>query len=178
MKYHLANILEVKDGYILQQCNCITVYPYGLSADLEKTFPGTCPYSRRNPKIQHTNVARTQDRSVPGTLAIMQNSTGPAIISIFGQYCPGGPGNASYLATEAGVDDSQEAREKYFAEALNGLHDYFWGTKEYIKIAVPFKIGCGLAKGNWQNYEKMLLQFEEKMKNSGINLEMNIYCYK
>lgn len=178
MKYIDGNILEVKDGYIMQQCNCITVYPYGLSADLEKAFPGTCPYRNRKPKIEHTNVARIQDRSIPGTLSILGTLNGPSIINIFGQYCPGGPGNASYIARDAKVGDTQEDREKYFKEALEGLYDYFWGTKEKIKIAIPFKIGCGLAKGNWQNYEKMLINFEQKMKNSGIDLEMKIYCYK
>ncbi len=26
-------------------------------------------------------------------------------------------------------------------------------------IAFPFRIGCGLAQGNWKDYEKMLLDF-------------------
>ena len=180
MKYIQGNILDVKEGYILQQCNCVTVYPYGLSADLEKAFPGTCPYKRRRPRIEHTNVARMEDRGVPGTLCIIgsQPDSQPSIISLFAQYCPGGAGNASYLARDAKVDDSAEAREKYFGECLSELYDYFSGTREKVKLAIPFKIGCGLAKGNWQNYEKMLIMFEKKMKNSGIDLEMLIYCYK
>jgi hypothetical protein len=84
------------------------------------------------------------------------------VISLFGQYNPGKP---SYFP------DREIDREKYFAEALNGLVDHFEGTSDLVKIAVP----CGLAGGNWAHYEEMLRNFETKMLQAGVNLEMTIY---
>lgn len=43
MKYIKADILFVKDGYIFQQCNCVTLKPRGLSADLLLAFSRNMP---------------------------------------------------------------------------------------------------------------------------------------
>ena len=64
----------------------------------------------------------------------------------------------------------------YFKEALEGVVDYFWGTELPVKIAIPYKIGCGLAKGNWDNYKKMLEYFEHRLIEEGMVPELTIYC--
>lgn len=178
MKYINGDILEVKEGYIMQQCNCVSLSPFGLSSSLEEKFPGTCPYRERTRMRNMHNVATPESRSVPGTVAIRGTLVSPVlIINIFGQYCPGYPGNAGHLAQEAKISDTREAREKYFQEALEGLVDYFSGTEGKVKIAVPHKIGCGLAKGDWKVYEKMLENFENEMLKAKVDLEMTVYVW-
>jgi hypothetical protein len=50
--------------------------------------------------------------------------------------------------------DSKENREKWFRECLMDL-----GSKYFEKVAFPFKIGCGLAQGDWKVYANMIKDF-------------------
>lgn len=154
MRVICKDILTVSSGYILQQTNCVTSKPYGLSADLERTFPGTCPY-----------LIRTEV-STPGTVDLIESNRGPIIANLFGQYYPGGPGRRG---------DEVKDRLQYFRQALNGLTEYFSGTSKLIQIAIPYKIGCGLAQGDWTVYEKMLEEFEQQLKDKGVNAEITVY---
>lgn len=173
MRHLKANILDVRSGYILQQCNCITVRGLGLSADLSRQFPGTCPYDSRRPVKPGLNICREEDRSEPGTVMIIGYDTPvrvkdtPQIINLFGQYAPGKPKPYSQL-------DKVSDRERYFSEGLNALVDFFEG-KDIIDIAVPYKIGCRLAGGDWTHYEKMLLDFENKSLQKGLNVRITVY---
>jgi hypothetical protein len=168
MKHLKGNILDVRTGYILQQCNCITVRPYGLSADLSRRFPGTCPYDYRKPIRPGVNMSREEDRSEPGTVMIIGTEDGPDIINLFGQYTPG-------KAKPNSVLDKSSDREKYFQNGLDALIDFFDRTTEPITIAVPYKIGCGLAGGQWNHYKKMLDDFEKTMIDKGMYIDMTIY---
>lgn len=163
MRYVRRNILDTKDKYILQQCNCVSLYPRGLAQDLEEKFSGSCPYTNRRPSKDRI-ISRKEDRDIPGTLSISEGN-GKRIINLFGQIYPGGPKYPGDLAID---------REKYFSKALEGLVDFFEGDEDLIRISVPYKIGCGLAQGNWENYEKLLQIFENNMRKLGMNLEMTI----
>jgi hypothetical protein len=46
-------------------------------------------------------------------------------------------------------------REKWFKNCLGEL-----GLLKVQKIAMPFKIGCGMDKGHWPNYLKMIIYYE------------------
>lgn len=194
MKFIKKSILTVTTGYILQQCNCVTIYPHGLAADLEKTFPGTCPYylrkgvstSKTIPMERKLNVAKKEDRSEPGTVMILSDEGHPHIVNMFAQYSPGKvqPANKIWwqlvLADgdsvyENQVPDQSIDREKYFATCLDTIFEYFEGTNDTIKIAVPYMIGCGLAGGDWNHYKKMLEDFEVKMLTAGMDLDMTVY---
>jgi hypothetical protein len=184
MKYIRANILSVKEGYIFQQCNCVTLKAYGLSQDLETAFPGTCPYqyrkAARNQKgLLSCNVATPDTRSTPGMVFILCNENGPNIVNMFAQYAPGKPWNVWQPLIDVDgkitVPDQSVDREKYFQDCLDAMFDYFEFTEEKIEIAIPYKIGCGLAGGNWENYEKMLISFENRLIDNGINVEMSVY---
>ena len=112
MRIVYGNILDVTEGYIMQQCNCVTTKPKGLSYDIEEQFPGTCPYFLRE----------KNEVSVPGTCLIInspENSVEgfPAIINVFGQFYPGGP-RANHPDE---TPDSRKDRLEYFREALDAL---------------------------------------------------------
>jgi hypothetical protein len=46
-------------------------------------------------------------------------------------------------------------REKCFKNCLDEL-----GLLKVQKIAMPFKIGCGMGKGHWPKYLKMIIYYE------------------
>ena len=60
----------------------------------------------------------------------------------------------------------------YFKQGLEALYDFFIDSTEDNTIFVPFKIGCGLAKGIWSNYESMLKNFEKELKSKGVKIEL------
>ena len=53
--------------------------------------------------------------------------------------------------------DTPENREEWFCKCLVAI-----GSLKHQKIAFPFKIGCGLAGGNWKVYFKMIKEFSWK----------------
>lgn len=174
MKYIKGDITTIKSGYILQQCDCVTITPHGLSLTLDQAFPGTCPYRLRKAVRPDLNVATKETRSTPGTVMILGTDKDVCIINLFGQCYP----EKAMLTPnidETLLPDKETDREMYFIMGLEALVDYFEGSESTIRIAVPYKIGCGSAGGNWDHYKQMLIGFEQKMKEMNIDLELTIY---
>jgi hypothetical protein len=154
MKIVNDNILNVKKGYILHQCNCVTLDCIGLAKSLELYFPDNLPYKNRK---------KFGTKNDPGTVYI--SGADPYIVNIFGQYLPGKPT----------ITETKKVREKYFEDALDAFVDFLDGTEEIVLIAIPYKIGCGLAGGNWNNYLDLILKFEKKLHEMNIKNEITIY---
>lgn len=57
------------------------------------------------------------------------------------------------------LKDTYEQRETWFGEALADLATQLKEEKE--TVAFPYKIGCGLAGGNWEKYRAMIEKFDE-----------------
>lgn len=164
MKIIEGDILNITDGYIVQQNNCITTKAMGLALDLSKKFPGSCPYDKRRPDKDNRRCKK-EDEGKMGTISIYDTGKGVHIINLFGQYYPGEPK----------YKDTKEKREEAFRNGLNAIVDYFKVVRskqstqsKKAKIYFPFKIGCGLAKGEWKRYYEMLEEFQENMNNEGI----------
>jgi O-acetyl-ADP-ribose deacetylase (regulator of RNase III) len=147
MELRTGDILKAREDYIVQQCCCTMCKPHGLSEAIAKAFPHGNVYASRTPLKSGGNLAREECRGKPGTSVILEGK--PNIACLFGQYAPGRPG--SYPSF--GVPDTAAARLSYFGSALEDL-----ATKipEGSSLAFPFKIGCGLAGGNWKEYEQVL----------------------
>jgi hypothetical protein len=84
-----------------------------------------------------------------------------------------GKAGSTYYHGEAGMDmyqDTRKNREAWFKQCLEGLES--WCITNHIKtVAFPYKIGCGLAGGDWKHYLKMITDFAEE--NS--HLQVTIY---
>ncbi len=171
-----GNILDSNEDFILQQCNCVTLWGKGLSDQIARKF-GVDVYSYRTPitNSPKSNVCSLDTRSTVGTVYIVGgNQDKPQIINLFGQYLPSHPRAwHPHIATEAGVPDDYSSRERYFKEGLDALIEDF-KDRESVSIAVPYGIGCGLAGGNWLHYEKMLDEFEEQLSKL-TNLKLVYY---
>ena len=63
--------------------------------------------------------------------------------------------------------DSAACREEWFRQALRGIATT---VPKLSSIAFPYQIGCGLARGNWNAYKKMIQDFA-----NGVNARVVIY---
>ena len=136
-----GNILETDEEttIIIHQTNCGSKsgYVLGLAKDVFEKYPESNTY--------YSTIKR-----IPGTISVHQSGK-RTIINLYGQLYPGKPNNKA---------DSAKQRRGYFKQALDEIakrKDEIIGTKT---LAFPFKIGCGLAKGNWNIYLKMIQKFE------------------
>ena len=165
MKFVQGNLLEAPDQYLLQQCNCLTIRAHGLSRQISDLYPWANPYSKRT-KVGHRNLAISENRPNPGSVHILDHPDEyHKIICLYGQWGPGTPGK--YRSYPEWEKDTYESRYIWFKSGLDCL-----GMNSDIKtIAIPYKIGCGLAGGNWDNYSKLLVDFEHKYNKY-------IVCYK
>lgn len=157
MKHIKGNILDVKNGYIFQICDCISLAPSGFSATLYEKFPSSSPYSLRK---KEGNVASLGTRSKPGTVFILGEENGPDIVNMFSEY---------------GKDDTDSSKQKYFKECLEAMLDYFEFFTEKVYIHVPYKLGCNFSNSDWEVYVKFLLEFEEQMIRNNVDIELTVY---
>ena len=153
-----GNILDAKEEYILQQCCCTAIRPHGLSETIANKWKDANIYALRK-GIGKRNMAIPEDRPEPGTIQIIGKGK---IICAFAQVAMGKPG----MYDSCGKPDSLEDRYNYFIECLNKI------TKLNItSIAIPYKIGCGLAGGNWERYYNAL----NTWTNNNPTLKIAIY---
>jgi hypothetical protein len=158
------NIIYAEEKYIMQQCNCLTITSHGLSKTLADYFPHGDAYKGRRP-MGRRNCAIKEDRQEPGSVGIIEGDDNlPQIICLYTQFRPGKTTSKYSYPTD--YPDQDNDRLRYFVEGLDCLLDYF--EDECVKIAVPYKIGCGLAGGNWEIYLKLLTDFHLKLgENEG-----------
>lgn len=136
-----GDLLDTQADYIAHQCNTKTKAGKGLSKQIFDKFPDADDYSRKT----HAPLGTCKYHG--------------RIINMFAQRNPGKPSSAG---------DSAEARELWFQMCLNHISKHI---PETASIAFPYGIGCGLAKGNWESYEKMLRDF-------AINRKGEVYLFK
>lgn len=154
IEYKQGNILDSKNTFIIQQCNCITLTAKGLAQQIEEKFPVVDVYRRR----KHSTLGTIKD--TPGTFRLYENVSGTNdgvdsvhIVCLFGQYYPG---------QSKGSNDSYEKRIQWFKTALWSFGNHL-KTKHLLNnkvcVAFPFRIGCGLAGGDWNVYENVIREF-------------------
>lgn len=140
-----ANLLDATEDYIVQQCCCTSVKPSGLSAAIAERWASLNPYASRR-RLKY-NWAMPEDRPRPGTIQVLEHPE-RRVICIFGQYAQGKPGAYKDAVV---VPDTAEDRLTYFKQGLAEI-----AARAPQSVAFPYKIGCGLAGGNWKAYEAAL----------------------
>lgn len=133
----IANLLDAPEQYICHQCNCVSD---GGGAGLAVAIFNKWPYA---------DVYTGQSRRSPGTIEIRGNGKDQRfVIALYGQYYPG---SSQY------PNDAHAIREKWFQACL----DKMLQIPNIKSIAFPWRIGCGIAGGNWETYLKMIEDFSE-----------------
>lgn len=144
---------------IVQQVNCVSTHCGGLARRIAVNLPYACPYSLRRPNEAEVHIAIAEDMARPGTIALHHPTvgyTGPIVINFFAQWYSRGPSRSSGWKPPNGLEDSREQREAWFQECLEALSCC---AEIPSPVAFPKRIGCGLAKGNWGAYERLLVDF-------------------
>lgn len=149
-----GNILETRLP-IVQQCSCLATRKCGLAKSISNRFPKHGDFYTRRKK----NGKIVPDR--PGTILVSKDPAGvePAVIALFAQWTPGKAGRKNNYAKSyvnednevVEVDDTEEGRVNMFKSCISEL------DKLKLKhVAMPYGIGCGLAGGDWNVYEKII----------------------
>ena len=130
------NILNATEEYICHQCNCVTREAAGLAAQLFQKWSYADCYSTR------------WEPDMPGTINIA--SERKSIINMFAQVYPGAPKDPN------DKHDGFQARKKYFIYCLRAIA---LNVEPNSSLAFPYKIGCGMAGGDWAFYELAINKF-------------------
>lgn len=144
---------------ILHQCNCTMVArpAAGLAEEVFRKYPYSNIYSNSYWGRQPGQIIV----STPSSQAWWKRheNWGPVVVALLGQKRPGGPSTS----------DSYEQRVAWFREALDHFCDYIcdlvilnpnpismtpFSEKEPCIVSVPARIGCGLARGEWNVYKQ------------------------
>lgn len=133
-----GDIFDAKEKYICHQTNCVTNKAAHLAHDMFKKFPYADIYTNR------------LSPDTPGNIFIKGNGTSERyVINMLGQYYPG---ISKYPNSNI---DGIKAREKYFHQCLLRIAK----ISNIESIAFPFRVGCGIAGGNWDHYLVIIENF-------------------
>jgi hypothetical protein len=143
-------------GYLVQQCNCVTVKAHGLSkAFIDRFGKKADLYGKRSRR----SANKAQRPSTPGTYQIVPLNDDTIMVGIFGQWLPGKPNQWTHAYNDytPTYDDSAINRLNYFKKALDKFaHEL---TCDDTPVYFPYRIGCGLAGGDWTKYKEAIDEF-------------------
>lgn len=122
--YVYGDILDSDAKAICHQVNCCGVMGAGLARQIASRFPEVKSQYQKHCFGKHKP-------NLSGTVLAVPVSDGQYILNIFGQV---------YYGTDRRYTDYDALRT-----ALSTIQEYFRGHT----IAIPFKMGCGLAGGDW-----------------------------
>lgn len=148
-----GDILESNAQYIVHQTNCVSHKASGLAKFLFEKFPHANVYEER---------ALVKSWHIPGQIYIRGgissgDESNRLVINVMGQFLPGAPQTVNMEGIE--IKETESMRRKYFLTCLSRIME----IKDLKSIAFPWKIGCGLAKGNWKDYNKILNAFAKRI---------------
>lgn len=164
-----GNILECEETILCHQCNCVTKKAAGLAKQIFDRWPRSDIYRLSN-RMHEVAGSILFSNNMPmfwdnGNGLELISKDGPDICNMFAQIYPGKP--------RWGID-SKEKRLVYFRSCLDALLDHHFadysgsgigGKDENIHntYAFPYKIGSGLAGGEWDKYLKQIEKFAKRI---------------
>ena len=120
-----GNIFDCKEDVIVHQTNCQGVMGHGIALQVKQRYPevfnGYYAYCKQN-----------LGEDILGTSLICEANDGKYIANLFGQLYYG---------------EGLQTDYDMFRKALQEVHDF--AKERNLSVAIPYKIGCGLAHGNW-----------------------------
>lgn len=139
-----GDIFTAKEKYLVHQCNCVTNNAAYLAKDIFSQYPYADIYCTR------------KEPHLPGQIIIRGDGVEQRyVVALLGQYYPGKP---KYPDSKL---DGTIIREKYFHKGLIALSK----IDNLESVAIPWRIGCGAAGGNWDHYLGTLTNFAKYVED-------------
>lgn len=144
------DIFTCTEDIIVHQTNCQGVMGSGIAKQVKEKYP----------EVFNAYYHYCKTHIVPdllGTSLICEANDGKIIANVFGQNGFG-----------AGLQTDYDA----LRNALQEVHDFAKENKK--SVAIPYKLGCGLAGGDWNKVFDMITDVFSDIDNCNIyRLEMN-----
>jgi O-acetyl-ADP-ribose deacetylase (regulator of RNase III) len=145
-----GDLLEAKEKYIAHVTNCVsTTSAKGIAKDIFDKFPYADCYATRT------------EASKAGTIDIMGD--GKDNRYIINMHAIVYPGSIRYPLSTL---DGQAARRKYFYNGLLRVAQ----IENLESIALNWRIGCGLAGGDWEYFLGTIVQMEKYLEPKGVKV--------
>lgn len=144
------NIFNCTENIIVHQTNCQGVMGHGIALQVKQKYPEV--YNAYHYYCK-TNCAK----DILGTSLICEANDGKYIANLFGQLNYG---------------EGLQTDYDRFKSALIEIHDF---AKEHnLSVAIPYKIGCGLAHGDWNIVYNIINEvFSDDVQMNIYRLEKN-----
>ena len=142
-----GNIFDCTENIIVHQTNCQGVMGHGIALQVKQRYPEVF-----NAYHQYCKTNLVAD--ILGTSLICEANDGKYIANIFGQANYGEGLQTDYDALKHGLIEIKD-----FANENN------------LTVAIPYKIGCGLAHGDWNIVFGIITEVFS-------DVECNIYKYE
>ncbi len=146
-----GDLLQATEDAIVQQCNCVANKPHGLSSVIFEKWPEADCYS----------IREQGEKDKPGSIIVKECEDGKMVINLIGQYYPG---KARWK------NDDAAKRLAWFKRGLQVIGTFLIDTHRISSIAFPFRIGCGLAGGNWDDYSGAIENFANQYPNVSVKI--------
>lgn len=150
LNYVIGDIFAYKaneDRAILHQCNTCGMMGAGIARVVSSKYPDAYEADLvfRHEIMEKFNLKEPKNSrfkaTVPqmlGLFSTWEGKDGLQIVNLYGQNEPGYSPN--------------------FNNLLNALEDYLIENRNKANFLIPYKIGCGIAGGNWNELEKKLVK--------------------
>ena len=143
-----GDLLDADAKFICHQVNCQGAMGAGLARQIAEKWPYV--------KKEYTNLCRrtTDKHSLLGTFQIVEanggnsKSTDPFVINIFGQEYYG----------RGGVYTDTSALIRAFRDLNDTLRSPYKNHPRPV-LAFPHGFGCGLAGGDWEEVEELIVKY-------------------
>lgn len=161
-----GDLLDFDAQCIAHQCNCVSKGVAGLAKFLFEKYPKADIYVERNNNYtfhKPGEIYVRDDYRIDNSGTSWKNIY---IINMTSQFLPGPPGSSFEIAPGMTVTETSETREKLFVQCLKEIKIIVEENK-IESIAFPYRVGCGLAGGNWDRYKFVLDKFADQMYELG-----------
>ena len=129
---------------IVHQANCFCQMGSGIAKEIARLYPEAVTADRRSKK---------GDKSKLGSYTVGVSDHGIIIINLYSQYHYGKTPNTCYTDYGAMKTGLLEIKDDYDTPIANNV------------LAIPYKMGCGLAGGDWNIVHKIIHEVFDDTRN-------------
>lgn len=137
MKYQTGNICDIRSGCICHQVNCQNVMGAGAAKALYSKWPVV-------KQSYHKLCDKTEKRQLLGMLQFVPVSNELVVANSFSQFYYG-----NGLVNGRCYTDMDKLETNIRA-----------CCQKFLEVYIPYKIGCGLAGGNWEELAQRIFDLQ------------------